>query len=96
MGDTFSCSRRLASDVMTRVGMGTDFLLQVLDLLYFSWLDLRGPVSGSVEDMAAGRHGVLGSAMRGSSMTVATLAWGEARLMRALPGGCGHFTCTRS
>jgi len=72
------------------------FLLQVLDLLYFSWLDLRGPVSGSVEDMAAGRHGVLGSAMRGSSMTVATLAWGEARLMRALPGGCGHFTCTRS
>jgi len=72
------------------------FLLQVLDLLYFSWLDLRGPVGGSVEDMAAGRHGVLGSAMRGSSMTVATLAWGEARLMRALPGGCGHFTCTRS
>jgi len=49
-----------------------------------------------VEDMAAGRHGVLGSAMRGASMTVATLAWGEARLMRALPGGCGHFTCTRS
>src|SRR5256714_14067496 len=45
------------------------FLLQVLDLLYFSWLDLRGPVSGSVEDMAADRHGVLGSAMRGSSMT---------------------------
>src|SRR5712664_294024 len=27
------------------------FLLQVIDLAYFSWLDMRGPVSGSVEDM---------------------------------------------
>ncbi len=70
-------------------------LLQVLDLVYFSWLDLRGPVSGSVEDMASSRPGVLGAAMRGASMTIATLAWGEARLLRALPGGCGHFTCTR-
>jgi len=71
-------------------------LLQLLDLFYFTWLDLRGPVSGSVEDMAAGRHGVIGSAMRLASMTVATLAWGEARVMGALPGGCGHFTCARS
>jgi len=49
-----------------------------------------------VEDMAAGRRGVIGSAMRLASMTVATLAWGEARVMGALPGGCGHFTCARS
>ncbi len=69
------------------------FLLQVLDVLYFSWLDLRGPVSGSVEDMASSRRGVTGAVMRGASSTVATLAWGEARLLRALPGGCGHFTC---
>ena len=71
------------------------FVLQVLDLLYFSWLDLRGPVSGSVEDMSAERHGVAGSVMRGVSRAVATTAWGEARLLRALPGGCGHFTCVR-
>lgn len=71
-------------------------LLQVLDVLYFSWLDIRGPVTGSVEDMAAGRKGPLGFLMRAAAMGVATTAWFEARLLRALPGGCGHFTCVRS
>ena len=52
-------------------------LLQVLDVLYFSWLDRRGPVSGSVEDMAVGRGGLTGSVMRAASKTVATLAWGR-------------------
>ncbi|MDQ6876135.1 MAG: class I SAM-dependent methyltransferase [Candidatus Dormibacteraeota bacterium] len=70
-------------------------LLQVLDLLYFTWLDLRGPVSGSVEDMSASRAGAMGRLMRTTSRVVATLAWAEARLLRALPGGCGHFTCER-
>ena len=71
-------------------------LLQLLDVLYFSWLDWRGPVSGSVEDLAAARPGVAGALMRGAAMTVACLAWGEARVLRAIPGGCGHFTCTRA
>ena len=70
-------------------------LLQVLDILYFSWLDLRGPVTGSVEDMAVGRIGFLGRLMRLAAMSVATLAWWEAGLLRAFPGGCGHFTCKR-
>jgi SAM-dependent methyltransferase len=70
-------------------------LLQVLDLIYFTWLDWKGPVSGSVEDMAVSRRGVIGALMRGATMAVASLAWGEARLLRALPGGCGHFTCVR-
>ncbi|HET7379929.1 MAG TPA: class I SAM-dependent methyltransferase [Gaiellales bacterium] len=68
-------------------------LLQVLDVAYFSWLDRRGPVSGSVEDMAASRRGVAGAAMRAASASVATAAWYEARALRGLPGGCGHFTC---
>ncbi len=71
-------------------------LLQVLDLAYFSMLDLRGPVSGSVEDMSVARRGLAGALMRGVSRAVATLAWGEARALRALPGGCGHFTCRRA
>ena len=70
-------------------------LLQVMDLAYFTWLDVRGPVSGSVEDMSAARGGVSGAVMRGVSRAVATAAWGEARLFRVLPGGCGHFTCRR-
>jgi hypothetical protein len=45
--------------------------------------------------MAAIRAGLVGSLMRAASMTVATLAWGEATLFAGLPGGCGHFTCTR-
>jgi SAM-dependent methyltransferase len=70
-------------------------LLQVLDLAYFTWLDWRGPVSGSVEDLAASRRGVSGAAIRFVTATVAGAAWAEARLLRALPGGCGHFTCVR-
>jgi SAM-dependent methyltransferase len=71
-------------------------LLQVLDVAYFSWLDRRGPVSGSVEDMAVARPGVTGAAMRAASAAVATAAWYEARAFRRLPGGCGHFSSTRS
>jgi hypothetical protein len=33
--------------------------------------------------------------MRMASKSVATVAWGEARLLASLPGGCGHFTCRR-
>ncbi len=71
-------------------------LLQVLDVLYFSWLDVRGPVSGSVEDLSTSRRGVVGGAMRSAARAVATLSWVEARLLRALPGGCGHFTCEKT
>jgi len=70
-------------------------LLQVLDVAYFSWLDRRGPVQGSVEDMAATRRGAAGAAMRAASASVATAAWFEARALRALPGGCGHFSCVK-
>ena len=71
-------------------------LLQLMDLAYFAWLDARGPVSGSVEDMSAARGGAVGAVMRAASRAVATTAWGEARLLRGLPGGCGHFTCERA
>jgi SAM-dependent methyltransferase len=71
-------------------------LLQVLDVAYFSWLDRRGPVGGSVEDMAVARRGVMGTAMRAASATVSTAAWYEARALRGLPGGCGHFTCRKA
>ena len=81
---------------VTRTRWSYHFLLQALDLAYFSWLDMRGPVSGSVEDMAAERRGVGGAVMRAGAATVSTLAWSEARLLRSLPGGCGHFTCARA
>lgn len=70
-------------------------LLQVLDIVYFSWLDLRGPVSGSVEDLSSSRGGLVGAAMRAAARAVASLSWAEARLLRGLPGGCGHFSCQK-
>ena len=81
---------------VTRTRWSYHVTLQVLDLLYFTWLDRRGPVSGSVEDMSAARGGLTGRVMRGASRAVATAAWFEARALRGLPGGCGHFTCVRS
>jgi SAM-dependent methyltransferase len=71
-------------------------LLQVLDVAYFSWLDRRGPVSGSVEDMSSHRRGPSGAIMRAATKTVAAAAWTEARVLRGLPGGCGHFTCVKA
>ena len=81
---------------VTRTRWSYHLMLQALDLVYFMWLDMRGPVSGSVEDMSVARGGPAGVVMRGASRAVATAAWGEARLLRGLPGGCGHFTCRRS
>src|SRR2546430_5048113 len=40
---------------VTRTRWSYHATLQVLDLLYFSWLDMRGPVRGSVEDLSAER-----------------------------------------
>lgn len=81
---------------VTRTRWSYHALLQVLDLAYFTWLDRRGPVGGSVEDISAERRGLTGAAMRSASRAVSTAAWGEARLLRSLPGGCGHFTCRRA
>src|SRR5260370_27779655 len=65
--------------------------LQVLDVAYFSWLDWRGPVTGSVEDMSASRRGMVGHLMRAASRIVASAAWGEAPPLRAPPRGFGLF-----
>src|SRR2546421_9176365 len=94
--DRFRFMAAAAGLPVIRTRWSYHFALQVLDLLYFSRLDLRGPVSGSVEDMSTARRGVAGGVMRGVSRAVATTAWGEARLLRGLPGGCGHFTCRRA
>jgi SAM-dependent methyltransferase len=94
--DRFSALAGFCGLPVTATRWSYHVLLQVLDILYFSWLDWRGPVGGSVEDLAAARPGILGASMRAATMTVACVAWGEARLLRALPGGCGHFTCTRA
>ncbi len=94
--ERFERMARAAGLEVTRRRWSYHGLLQVLDLAYFSWLDRRGPVSGSVEDMAAERRGPAGWVMRAGAMTVSTLAWSEARLLRGLPGGCGHFTAVKA
>jgi hypothetical protein len=88
----------MASDcglLVVRTRWSYHAFLQALDLAYFSWLDVRGPVTGSVEDMSASRRGVVGGVMRTVSKAVASTAWAEARVFRAVPGGCGHFTCEK-
>jgi SAM-dependent methyltransferase len=81
---------------VTRTRWSYHALLQIVDILYFSWLDRRGPVAGSMEDIAASRRGFAGALMRWVTMAVATIGWAEARLLRAFSGGCGHFTCERT
>ena len=93
--DRFSTMAAAAGLPVVRTRWSYHALLQALDVAYFSWLDRRGPVKGSVEDMAAARRGASGALMRAASASVATAAWYEARALRALPGGCGHFSCAR-
>jgi SAM-dependent methyltransferase len=81
---------------VTRARWSYHVLLQVLDVAYFTFLDWRGPVGGSVEDIAVARKGISGALMRSATMSVASLAWAEAMLLRGIPGGCGHFTCVRA
>ena len=93
--DSFRADAAANNLRVTRSRWSYHFLLQVLDLAYFSWLDWHGPVHGSVEDMSVSRHGLFGVAIRSVVKAVACLAWVEARVFQALPGGCGHFSCER-
>jgi SAM-dependent methyltransferase len=80
---------------VTRTRWSYHLLFQLGDLAYYSWLDRRGPAQGSIEDTAARCPGPAGGALRALVVVAAALGWFEARLLRALPGGCGHFTSRR-
>jgi len=70
-------------------------LFSLIDVLFFLLADLRGPLSSSVEDAVADRRGLAGAPLRALKGLVASLGWYEARLLRGLPGACGHFTSRR-
>jgi SAM-dependent methyltransferase len=70
-------------------------LFALVDVLYYRWLDLRGPVSGSVEDTLARRKGLTARALTVLKGAVASAGWYESRLLQWVPGACGHFTCIR-
>src|SRR5438309_3993017 len=91
--DRFRFMAAAAGLPVIRTRWSYHFALQVLDLLYFSWLDLRGPVSGSVEDMSAARGGVAGRVMRGVNRAVATTAWGDVGLFPGRRDGGGTSAC---
>jgi len=89
--------RRLAGSVrlpVQRVRWSFHPLFALVDVLYYCWLDLRGPVGHSVEDMVADHPGR--PALRGLKGVIASMGWYESRLLRRLVGACGHFTCIRT
>jgi SAM-dependent methyltransferase len=70
-------------------------LFALIDVAYFTWLEWHGPVSSSVEDyLSEGRHRA-GPLLRLAKNLIVSLGWYESRLLRWLPGACGHFTCMR-
>jgi SAM-dependent methyltransferase len=70
-------------------------MFALIDVLYYRWLDLRGPVKGSVEDTLAGRKGISARTLTLLKGVVASAGWYESRLFQWMPGACGHFTCIR-
>jgi SAM-dependent methyltransferase len=70
-------------------------LFALVDVLYYGWLDVRGPVAGSVEDMLARRGGRSARLLTVFKDVVAAAGWYESRLLQSFVGACGHFTCIR-
>ncbi|HEY1421425.1 MAG TPA: class I SAM-dependent methyltransferase [Candidatus Dormibacteraeota bacterium] len=72
------------------------WLYSLVDIGYFSFLEVRGPVGTSVEDYAAHGRGVAGLALRWIKDALSTFGWYESRLLERVPAGTGHFTCIRT
>jgi SAM-dependent methyltransferase len=72
------------------------WLYSLVDIGYFSFLEVRGPVATSVEDYLVGRRDVASTVLRGVKNLAAAFGWYESRLLRRLPAGVGHFTCVRN
>jgi ubiquinone/menaquinone biosynthesis C-methylase UbiE len=80
---------------LMRVRWSYHHLFALFDVVYFTFLDLRGPVSSSVEDFVVGRSGWMSRPLRVVWATVTAMGWYEARAFRWMKGGCGHFTCRK-
>jgi SAM-dependent methyltransferase len=71
------------------------WIYSLVDIGYFSFLELRGPVGTSVEDYLAHRRDLPSVLLRWFKEGAATFGWYESRLLRRVPSGVGHFTCVR-
>ena len=71
------------------------WLYSLVDIGYFSFLEVRGPAATSVEDYLAHRRDVPGVVLRWVKDAAAAFGWYESRLLRRIPSGVGHFTCVR-
>jgi SAM-dependent methyltransferase len=71
------------------------WLYSLVDIGYFSFLEVRGPAATSVEDYLAHRRDVPGAVLRWVKDAAAAFGWYESRLLQRVPSGVGHFTCVR-
>ena len=94
--DGFRRMAGMAGLPVRRVRWSFHPLFALIDVAYYRWLDFRGPVGHSVEDLLAQRPGPAATLLKGFKALVASLGWAESRLLRRFPGACGHFTCIRS
>ena len=72
------------------------WLYSLVDIGYFSFLELRGPVGTSVEDYLAQRRDLPSVLLRWFKDGAATFGWYESQMLRRVPSGVGHFTCIRA
>ena len=80
---------------LVRVRWSYHHFFALFDVLYFTYLDFRGPVSSSVEDFVVGVHGWRSLPLRWVWALITAAGWYESRAFRWMKGGCGHFTCIR-
>lgn len=82
---------------ITRARWSFHPLFAFIDVLYFSFLLLRGRhVSTSVEGyLTRSRRSLKTSALRLLKDTLVAMGYFESRLLVHVPGGGGHYTCVR-
>jgi SAM-dependent methyltransferase len=81
---------------VTNVEWSFHWLYSLVDIGYFSFLEVRGPAATSVEDYLSGRRDVAGAVLRAVKNGAAAFGWYESRLLRRIPSGVGHFSCIRN
>src|ERR1700730_1516994 len=71
------------------------WIYSLVDIGYFSFLEVRGPAATSVEDYLVRRRDVAGAVLRAVKNGAAAFGWYESRLLRRGPSGVVHCTCIR-
>jgi SAM-dependent methyltransferase len=94
--DRFRAEASAARLPVEHVRWSHHHVFALVDVVFFSIVEWRGPLKTSVEDAVASTRGPLRTIAGGLKGLVAAVGWGEARAFAWMKGACGSYLCVRS